>query len=173
MNTRDIARSLTTLLSELVDGAPRTGAYMLNKGDPGLLQSLEKLDAAAASRVHAAGASIAAHVDHVRYGLSLLNRWAAGEKNPWTQADWTASWRKTSVTESEWKQLRASLGEQARRWSDALSTPRDVAEIELNGILGSIAHIAYHLGAIRQMDRGVRGPSAEEEVLAQRSVGSR
>jgi hypothetical protein len=102
-----------------------------------------------------------------------LNQWAAGEKNPWAQADWTASWRKTSVTESDWNQLRASLREQARRWSDALSTPRDVAEIELNGILGSIAHIAYHLGAIRQIDRAVRGPSAEEEVLAQRSVANR
>jgi len=168
MNTRDISRSLTTLLSELVDGAPRTGAYMLNKGDPGLLQSLDKLDAAIASRVHAGGASIAAHVDHVRYGLSLLNRWAAGEKNPWTQADWTASWRKTAVTESEWQQLRGNLREEARRWSDALSTPRDVAEVELNGILGSIAHMAYHLGAIRQMDRTARGPSAEEEVLIKR-----
>ena len=168
MNTRDIARSLTTLLSELVDGAPRTGAYILNKGDPGLLQSLDKLDAATASRVHAGGASIAAHVDHVRYGLSLLNRWAAGEKSPWTEADWTSSWRKTSVTESGWKQLRAGLGEEARRWSDALSTPRDVAEIELNGILGSIAHLAYHLGAIRQMDRAARRPSAEEEVLIKR-----
>jgi len=165
MNTRDISRSLTTLLSELVDGAPRTGAYMLNKGDPGLLQSLDKLDAAIASRVHAGGAS---HVDHVRYGLSLLNRWAAGEKNPWTQADWTASWRKTAVTESEWQQLRGNLREEARRWSDALSTPRDVAEVELNGILGSIAHMAYHLGAIRQMDRTARGPSAEEEVLIKR-----
>jgi hypothetical protein len=165
MNTRDISRSLTTLFSELVDGAPRTGAYMLNKGDPGLLQSLDKLEAAAASRVHGAGASIAAHVDHLRYGLSLLNRWAAGEKDPWTEADWTASWRKTSVTESEWQRLRASLREEARRWSDALGTARDVDEIELNGVLGSIAHLGYHLGAIRQMDRAARGRSAEEEPV--------
>jgi hypothetical protein len=171
MNTRDIARSLTTLLSELVDGAPRSGAYMLNRGDPGLLHSLDKLDAAAASRVHAGSASIAAHVDHVRYGLALLNRWAAGEKDPWTQADWTASWRKTSVSDSEWSQLRAGLRAEARRWSDALGTPRDVDESEMNGMLGSIAHLAYHLGAIRQMDRAARGPSAEDEVLTKRSAG--
>jgi len=171
MNTRDIAHSLTTLLSELVDGAPRTGAYMLNRGDPGLLHSLDTLDAAAASRAHAGGASIAAHVDHVRYGLALLNRWAAGEKDPWLQADWTASWRKTSVSESEWKELCAALQDEARRWSDVVSAPRDVDDSELNTILGSIAHIAYHLGAIRQMDRAARGPSAEDEALTKRSAG--
>ena len=30
--------------------------------------------------------------------------------------------------------------------------PRDVDEIELNGMIGSIAHLAYHLGAIRQIN---------------------
>ena len=81
MNTREIAPSLTTLFGELVEGVRTTEAYVLNQGDPGLLRSLDTLDAAAASRVNAGGSSIAAHVDHVRYGLSLLNRWAAGE-NP-------------------------------------------------------------------------------------------
>jgi hypothetical protein len=31
--------------------------------------------------------TIAAHVDHVHFGLSILNRWAAGEGNPWAGAD--------------------------------------------------------------------------------------
>ena len=169
MNTGGVSRALSTLLSELVHGAARTGAYILNQGDPGLLHSLDRLDASAASRVHGAGASIAAHVDHLRYGLSLLNRWAAGEKDPWTQADWTASWRTTSVTDSEWDRLRGSLREEARRWSDAVGTARDMEEIELNGMLASIAHLAYHLGAIRQMDRAARGPSAAEEETLERS----
>jgi hypothetical protein len=33
MNTRELSNSLTTLFSELIDGAPRFG-YMLNAGDP-------------------------------------------------------------------------------------------------------------------------------------------
>ena len=163
MNTRDVAHSLATLSAELVDGAPVTGAYMLNRGDRGLLRSLDALDASAASRVHAGGASIAAHVDHVRYGLTLLNRWAAGEQNPWADADWTVSWRRTAVSASEWIALRTALRDEARRWADVVSTPRDVNEVELNGVIGSIAHLAYHLGAIRQMDRAARGPAAEEE----------
>src|SRR5262245_36097673 len=146
INTTEIAPSLKTLFGELMDGAPTKGAYMLNRSDPGLLRSLERLDAAAASRAHDRGASIAAHVDHLRYGLSLLNRWAAGE-NPWKDADWRASWRKTSVSESEWQQLRGDLRSEALGWAAAIGTPREVNELELNGIIASVAHLAYHLGA--------------------------
>ena len=66
---------------------------MLNSGDEGLLRSLEKLSAAQASALTPTGSSIAAHVDHVRYGMSLMNRWSQGE-NPFASADWSASWRK-------------------------------------------------------------------------------
>ena len=132
---------------------------MLNRGDAGLLRSVEKLDGGAASRASATGSSIAAHVDHIRYGLSLLNRWAAGE-NPWSGADWTLSWRKTVVSDAEWKQLVVALREEALSWARAIASPRDVHEPELSGMIGSIAHLAYHLGAIRQMDPATRGPVA-------------
>src|SRR5689334_22263118 len=102
MNTASLSDTLSTLLGELVDGPPGRSAYMLNGGDPGLLRSLDKLSAAAASAARPGGASIAAHVDHLRYGLSLMNRWGAGE-NPFESADWGASWKKTAVTEVEWQ----------------------------------------------------------------------
>ena len=157
MNTQEIARTLATLFGELVDGVPGSGGYMLNAGDPGLLQSLDKLSADAASTPTPTGSSIAAHVDHVRYGLSLMNRWAAGD-NPFTDADWSASWRKTAVTDEEWRQMCADLRTETSRWLQALGTPREVREIELNGMIGSIAHLAYHLGAIRQINSLLRGP---------------
>jgi hypothetical protein len=158
MRTDDVATSLATLFGELVDGAPGAGAYILNAHDAGLLRSLDKVSAAAASAVTRTGSSIAAHVDHLRYGLSLMNRWAAGE-NPFGDADWSASWKKTTVSEAEWQKLRAQLREEAARWLNALRAPRDVQEIELNGMIGSIAHLAYHLGAIRQIDPALRGPA--------------
>lgn len=71
MMSNDLKRSLRTLFSELVYGAPETGAYVLNRADPALLASVERLSAAAASVSRDGGASIAAHVDHLRYGLSL------------------------------------------------------------------------------------------------------
>ena len=161
MNTATIAGTITALLSELVDGTPPSGGFMLNRGDAGLLGALDRLSAAAASQATPGGASIAAHVDHLRYGLSLMNRWAAGE-NPFRDANWSASWRTTEVTDAEWARLRAELAAEAHRWLDALRAPRDVSELELKGVVGSIAHLAYHLGAIRQIDRAARGPAAND-----------
>jgi hypothetical protein len=41
-----------------------------------------------------------------------------------------------------------------------LRTPRDVRQDELNWVVGSIAHLAYHLGAIRQINPAAHGPVA-------------
>jgi hypothetical protein len=158
MRTDEITSTMGTLFSELVEGAPASGAYMLNAGDQGLLQSLDKISAAQASALTATGSSIAAHVDHLRYGLSLMNRWSGGE-NPFKDADWSVSWTKTRVTDGEWQTLRASLRTETTKWLQALRTPRAVSDVELNGIIGSIAHLAYHLGAIRQIDSTLRGPA--------------
>ena len=158
MQTDELAKTLATLFSELVDGAPASGGYMLNGGDEGLLRSLDKLSATAASAVTPTGSSIASHVDHLRYGLSLMNRWSAGE-NPFKDADWGASWKKAKVSEDQWQTLRGQLREEAARWLNALRTPREVQETELTGTVGSIAHLAYHLGAIRQINGILRGPA--------------
>ena len=157
MNTADISPTLTTLFSELVNGAPKDGAYILNAGDEGLLRSLDKLSAQAASALTPTGSSIAAHADHLRYGLSLMNRWSAGE-NPFATADWSTSWKKTTVSDEEWRTRRGELRAETSRWLVALRSPRDVQTIELNGMIGTIAHLAYHLGAIRQIDQATRGP---------------
>ena len=123
MSARMISpRAWPLLFSELVVGAPASGGYMLNAGDEGLLRSLDKLTAAAASAVTPTGSSIAAHVDHLRYGLSLMNRWSAGE-SPFKDADWSASWKKTAVSEAEWQTLRSELCLEADCWLNALGLP--------------------------------------------------
>jgi hypothetical protein len=152
--------SLEALFREVIDGPKPGAAWMLNSGDAGLLRSLDKLTAQAASTPHAGGASIAAHVDHCRYGLSLMNRWSQGERDPWATADWTESWTRSVVNDQEWAESRRALGAEARQWLAALGRPRDYTETELNNAMGSIAHLAYHFGAIRQMDRSIGGPLA-------------
>ena len=161
MNTAELTTVLTTLHAELVDGAPPQNSFMLNGGDPGLLRSLDRLDAAAASATHGGGASIAAHVEHLRYGLSLMNRWATEGGNPFAGADWAAAWRHNDVTDAEWSALRTALRDETARWATALGTPREASHVELCGMVGMIPHLAYHLGAIRQIDRATKGPPAE------------
>jgi hypothetical protein len=161
MESQTLHRSLTALFGELADGAPETGAFVLNPGDRGLLAGLDALSAGEASATSRGGASVAAHADHLRYGLSLLNRWSAGE-NPFADADWTVAWRRTAVSDAEWAELRRGLRSEADRWHRTLAQPRDMDESELNGVLGSIVHMAYHFGAIRQIQPRARGPRAEE-----------
>ena len=159
MLTTSIAHTLTRLFSELVDGAHvPNGAFMLNSGDIGLLRSLDALSAVAASRSVNGGATIAAHAQHLRYGLSLMNRWAAEGGNPFADAKWDEAWKTTGVDGNEWEQIRAGLRNEAQRWTQALGSSREVGEVELAGMIASIAHLAYHLGAIRQIDRDLRGP---------------
>jgi hypothetical protein len=159
MHTTEVSPVLARLFAELADGASeKGGAFILNSGDTGLLRSLDKLSAGAASRSVNEGATIAAHAQHVRYGLSLMNRWASEGGNPFADATWDEAWKTSSVSAAQWEEIRTGLRDEAHRWLEALRSPREASAVELSGMIGSIAHFAYHLGAIRQIDRSARGP---------------
>jgi hypothetical protein len=154
MNPNDATfqRALSKLLTEIFDGPPGNEAFLLNPGDPGLLRQLDSIDADAASARPMPGkTTIAAHVDHVCFGLLLLNRWAAGEANPWAGADWNASWKRTTVSDDQWRALRAELRRQAEAWQKHAAQRAQWDDVTAAGALSSAAHTAYHLGAIRQI----------------------
>jgi len=162
MHTSDLTTILTTLLSELANGVSGPGGnVMLNPGDAGLLGSLHRLSAAEASQSVNGGATIAAHAQHLRYGLSLMNRWASEGGNPFAGATWDEAWKTTAVDADAWQAIQNGLRDETDRWLKMLGTPRQVTDVELTGMLGSIAHLAYHLGAIRQIARSARGPKQQ------------
>jgi hypothetical protein len=159
MDTKEVGPVLVRLFSELVNGTSgQTGAFILNSGDVGLLRSIEALDASQASQSVNGGATIAAHAQHLRYGLSLMNRWATEGGDPFSDATWDAAWKVTTVDDGAWAEIRAGLRDEAHRWQASLNAPREVTATELAGVAGSVAHLAYHLGAIRQIDKHTRGP---------------
>jgi len=131
---------------------------MLNSGDVGLLRSLEALSAHQASRTSNEGATVAAHTQHIRLGLSLMNRWASEGQNPFADPTWDDAWNIGAVDSAAWHEIKARLSVQARRWRKVLKSPRDVTQVEMAGMIASLAHVAYHLGAIRQIANKTRGP---------------
>ena len=158
MRTDDSARTLAHLFSELADGVTTGGGFMLNTGDIGLLRSLDKLSAADASHSTNGGATIAAHAQHVRFGLSLMNQWGREGGDPFTNARWDDAWKISTVDDAQWREIRRGLQDEAQRWLEILTAPRDVSGLEFTGMVSSVAHLAYHLGAIRQIDKSARGP---------------
>lgn len=174
MDTASFAPVLQTIFNELIHGSPDPShrTYVLNQGDAGLLASLDRLSAAAASATRE-GPSIAAHVDHLRYGLSVLNRWANGTLPPKEEMDWTVSWRNNVVSDAQWRALCADLRREADTWAQTLGTPREVSDVEAGWLAGSLAHLAYHMGAIRQVNRATGGPTAEDEAKAQAEARKR
>jgi hypothetical protein len=129
--------AIGALLRELLQGPAESGAYVLNPGDRGLLASLDGLSAEGASIQPEGRASVAAHVDHLRYGFSLLNRWARGE-DPWADANYAASWKRQEVTDQQWDALRQALAAEARAWQQGWA------------------------GAIRQVAQSTSGPPARD-----------
>lgn len=159
MRTTEVSPTLARLFTELADGTSTdSGSFILNSGDVGLLRSIDKMSAADASRSVNDGATIAAHAQHLRYGLSLMNRWADEGGNPFADAKWDEAWKMSEVDGGTWDEIRNGLREEAQRWLRALSSPREVSGVELSGMIASIAHLAYHLGAVRQINKLARGP---------------
>ena len=158
MSTTDsvFQRALSNMLTEIFDGPPGREAYLLNPGDPGLLRQLETIDASAASTRPMPGKStIAAHVDHIHFGLSILNRWAAGEANPWEGADWNGSWERTTINEDQWRTLRNGLGDATEKWRKVVAARTNWDDMSAAVGLSTAAHTAYHVGAIRQILAGL------------------
>lgn len=153
--------ALTTLLRELLEGPPASGAFVLNRGDRGLRASLAALSAEAASARPAGRSSVAAHVEHLRYGFELRNRWARGE-DPWSTARWADSWTRQQATGPEWEDRRAALEREIRTWLAACGEPRDWNSLDLTEAMSTVVHLAYHLGAIRQMAPAASGPPAAD-----------
>jgi hypothetical protein len=126
------------------------------------------LSAADASNSSNGGATVAAHAQHIRYGLSLMNRWANEGGNPFQDAKWDQAWKVSAVDDAQWREIRAGLGSEVERWRAVLDGGK-AKELEQTGLISSVAHLAYHLGAIRQISRTARGPREGTFSLSSRA----
>ena len=50
----------------------------------------------------------------------------------------------------------------ALEWKEASARGLERGDEGLTTVLAAVAHLAYHLGAIRQIHRAARGPAANE-----------
>ena len=134
-------------------GLPGQGTAYLDHGS-GIRSTLSSLTAEQASRRFDGHPSIASHVRHMNFQLRVTAEWIQGDHS---RRDWAASFEPQVATEKEWAALQRDLeGSRAEfiRVLEGLSPERFVEE---GAGLGAVAHLAYHLGAIRQLMHRVGG----------------
>ncbi len=75
-----IPKALRTLLTETLLRADRKGAYVINRGEPGFVDTLKSLSAGVASSPPGPGRKpIVSHANHVLFGLTLVARALDGD----------------------------------------------------------------------------------------------
>jgi hypothetical protein len=163
---RDVLmKSLRMVMAEAYEGPrdPRGTWFVEMAPDSGLFGTLASVSADEASRPPAPGRStIAGHAAHLRFSLEVARRFLSGDRGPF---EWEQSWATRGVDEAAWAELRAGLRQEYDAFLLALDEVGELDWLLLSGTLGGLAHVAYHLGAIRQMMLELRGvPTLKAET---------
>ncbi len=151
MNDSAVVKSLSNwALTALDETFEQVHGIYLDKGTS-LFETLATISAEEASRpVSAHCASLAAQVEHVHFYLELVEKSMRGE-NP-GKVDWSLIWKTVeAVTPEEWeasKQRLKATYQRIRTHFTALESWDK--EDDIDDVLSSIVHTAYHLGEIRQ-----------------------
>lgn len=145
---------LEVLKEALEGGQPGQGTAFLDgtrpdgSGNHGLLATLDALSAEQASKPTALGMSVAAQAAHTAFHMEATVRWVQGDRGPF---DWKGSFAPDRVSEGEWAALRTRVRTAyANVVTLANQTPGWDGD-EPGGLAATLAHVCYHLGAIRQI----------------------
>jgi hypothetical protein len=147
IDVHEIVGLILDVLGEAFEGPKERWSYFTdNRSDAGLFGTLGRLAAADASRIRGK-TSIAAHVHHVIFGLNASSRWIAGDR---TTRNWKESWSTGSVDDEEWARMREKLRASYQDMRRDIELYASSSKESMGGVIGALAHAAYHLGAIRQ-----------------------
>ena len=149
-------RASLDLLDESLTGPADPHRTWVVSSEPasGLLGTLDALSAEDASRAPVPGArTIANHAQHELFALDLARHRLEGQ-NP--EADWDSSWGTGAVTEPMWANLRAELRRAGTDLRKIIESKEIWSDLETQGLIATLAHLTYHLGAVRQIARTFR-----------------
>ncbi len=147
----DFLKNVLYILRETFEGSPegQPSAY-LDRG-VGIFATLDGLSAENVSR-YVNETTVAAHTEHAKFYLDRICELMHGKNE---KINWEQSWLIETVNDEEWNHLRDGM---RKSYENVL---RCFAEIEtwndenIGESIAIIAHTAYHLGAIRQIMKGV------------------
>ncbi|MGD7046315.1 hypothetical protein [Jeotgalibacillus proteolyticus] len=150
MSHHPMVMSAKRMIQEVFEGPadPHGGSYFVNsEPDSGIFGLLETISAQKASQ-SINGTTLAAHADHVRYYVWGTNEILSSDENP--EMNWEESWKIEHVSDDQWKNIQQELRTEYEKLLDGVDRMKSI-DIHTNEALGSMAHTAYHLGAMKQM----------------------
>lgn len=149
VNAANLTLNFFDLFKETFEGTGGASSHFIDPKGGALFETLERITPELASK-KLAGSSIAAHCKHTRYYLHILPEFMRDE-NPKT--DWPGSWQQSQVSALEWEALKLSLRTEYENVTQFRQGIQTWDEEMIGGGLSMLSHTAYHLGAIRQLDK--------------------
>jgi hypothetical protein len=114
-----------------------------------LLPSMNDLTAQQVSAELKPGvATIGAHYNHILFALTLVTEEIRGGT---VEGTWESSWEKQSFSADEWHALQSKIREEYEFFLGAFTTKEDWPDDHIIAGLAILPHMAFHLGAIRQL----------------------
>ncbi|AFZ67881.1 hypothetical protein [Deinococcus peraridilitoris] len=155
MSDQAFVQGWLDVLQEACEGGqPGQGTGFLDgtradgSGNHGLFATLDALSATQASDPTLLGLSVAAHAAHTAFHLEVGVRWAQGERGPF---DWPGSFEPRTVDEAAWQDVRARVRAAYTGLVSLARRTNDWDEDAAGGLAAALAHVSYHLGAVRQI----------------------
>ena len=140
-------------------GKPNQGTHFLDhtnadgSSNQGFFAALDSLSAVQASAPTVLNSSIAAHTAHSAFHIEATIRFSQGDRGP---NDWQGSFEPRVVDELEWAVQRQRL---KNAYSSILGLAQSTSVWDKNsatGMMATLAHLTYHLGAVKQLIKLVR-----------------
>lgn len=154
MQKQAFADGYLSVLSEAVEGPQQSDWSIFIDQGTGVLQTLASLTARQVSQAPSPGhTTIVAHAEHMRFHLAGMNAFLRGE-NP--KLDWAASWKITEYDEAGWQKLQHNLKSEYQTFRNFFEQNAEWDARAVSGAIGLLAHVAYHLGAVRQLMKSVQ-----------------
>jgi hypothetical protein len=145
---QEFLKQAVDLLRETFEGGlPGQGTQYLDHNS-GIRRTLNGLTAEQASRRPGGHPSIAAHARHMNFHLRVTSEWILGDHS---KRDWEASFEPQTVNEEEWARIKQELEASRAELVRVLESLTPEKFAEEGAAVGAITHLAYHLGAIRQL----------------------
>jgi hypothetical protein len=155
MNTNPYVAGFLGVLRETFEGgAPGQGTAFLDGTNPdgsanhGLFATLEQLTAQQASVPTALHSSIASQAAHTAFHMEATLKYVRGDRSI---NDWASSFEPRVVNDAEWIKLRQRVKKAYDDIIELASSTTEMSDDTAGGMAATLAHAAYHLGAIRQI----------------------